>query len=210
MKSYKNKNNDKEDKKKSIKNSDKIFDPAQATEQKIENPEKEKEEEIEKKNFFEKEYLKIREQVRYNPFNLPFEELDKNKAYLQFLLINDYLMNDFKIQQPFEWLDENIEQKLIDAVKKADDDANLMSQFIYQKASFYDHHPETMPMYVSTLRWADYKWLMLNRLLLIYQKYKNEVDDETMASIYNLREQSLNGNENNFDNILKNFYNNIK
>lgn len=210
MKSYKNKNNDKADKKKSIKNSDKIFDPAQASEQKIENPEKEKEEEIEKKNFFEKEYLKIREQVRYNPFNIPFEQLDKYKAYLQFLIINDYLMNDFKIQQPFEWLDENIEQKLIDAVKKADDDANLMSQFIYQKASFYDHHPETMPMYVSTLKYADYKWVLLNRLLLIYQKYKNEVDDKTMASIYNLREQSLNGNENNFDNILKNFYNNIK
>ena len=210
MKSYKNKNNDKEDKKKSIKNSDKIFDPAQASEQKIENPEKEKEEEIEKEKYFEKEYLKIREQVRYNPFNIPFEQLDKYKAYLQFLIINDYLMNDFKIQQPFEWLDENIEQKLIDAVKKADDDANLMSQFIYQKASFYDHHPETMPMYVSTLKYADYKWVLLNRLLLIYQKYKNEVDDETMASIYNLREQSLNGNENNFDNILKNFYNNIK
>ena len=209
MKSYKNKNNDKVDKKKS-KNSDKNFDPAQASEQKIENPEKEKEEEIEKNKYFEKEYLKIREQVRYNPFNIPFEQLDKYKAYLQFLIINDYLMNDCKIQQPFEWLDENIEQKLIDAVKKADDDANLMSQFIYQKASFYDHHPETMPMYVSTLKYADYKWVLLNRLLLIYQKYKNEVDDETMASIYNLREQSLNGNENNFDNILKNFYNNIK
>ena len=54
------------------------------------------------------------------------------------------------------------------------------------------------------------KWVLLNRLLLIYQKYKNEVDDETMASIYNLKEQSLNGNENNFDYILKNFYNNIK
>ena len=209
MKSYKNKNNDKEDKKKSIKNSDKIFDPAQASEQKIENPEKEKEEEIEKNKYFEEEYLKIREQVRYNPFNIPFEQLDKYKAYLQFLIINDYLMYK-NIHQPFEWLDENIEQKLIDAVKKADDDANLMSQFIYQKASFYDHHPETMPMYVSTLKYADYKWVLLNRLLLIYQKYKNEVNDETMASIYNLREQSLNGNENNFDNILKNFYNNIK
>ena len=95
-------------------------------------------------------------------------------------------------------------------LKKADHDAYFMSEFIYQKASFYDHHPETMPMYVSTLKYADYKWVLLNRLLLIYQKYKNEVDDETMASIYNLREQSLNGNENNFDNILKNFYNNIK
>ena len=201
MKSYKNKNNDKADKKKSIKNSDKIFDPAQATQQKIENSEKE--EEIEKEKYFEKEYLKIREQVRYNPFNIPFEQLDKYKAYLQFLIINDYLMNDFKIQQPFEWLDENIEQKLIDAVKKADDDANLMSQFIYQKASFYDHHPETMPMYVSTLRWADYKWLMLNRLLLIYQKYKNEIDDETMALMNNKREQLINENENDFENILK-------
>ena len=207
MKSYKNKNND--NKKKSKKNSDKIFDPAQASEQKIENPEKEKEEEIEKNKYFEKEYLKIREQVRYNPFNLPFEELDKNKAYLQFLLINDYLMYK-NIHQPFEWLDENIEQKLIDAVKKADHDAYFMSRFIYQKVSFYDHHPETMPMYVSTLKYADYKWVLLNRLLLIYQKYKNEVDDETMASIYNLKEQSLNGNENNFDYILKNFYNNIK
>ena len=201
MKSYKNKNND--NKKKSKKNSDKIFDPAQASEQKIENPEKEKEEEIEKKNFFEKEYLKIREQVRYNPFNIPFEQLDKYKAYLQFLIINDYLMNDCKIQQPFEWLDENIEQKLIDAVKKADHDAYFMSEFIYQKASFYDHHPETMPMYVSTLRWADYKWLMLNRLLLIYQKYKNEIDDETMALMNNKREQLINENENNFENILK-------
>ena len=201
MKSYKNKNNDKVDKKKS-KNSDKNFDPAQASEQKIENPEKEKEEEIEKKIFFEKEYLKIREQVRYNPFNLPFEELDKNKAYLQFLLINDYLMYE-NIHQPFEWLDENIEQELIDAVEKADHDAYLMSQFIYQKASFYDHHPETMPMYVSTLRWADYKWLMLNRLLLIYQKYKNEIDDETMALMNNKREQLINENENDFENILK-------
>ena len=203
MKSYKNKNNDKADKKKSIKNSDKIFDPAQASEQKIENPEKEKEEEIEKKKYFEEEYLKIREQVRYNPFQLPFEQLDKNKAYLQFLLINDYLMYK-NINQPFEWLDENIEQKLIVAVKKADDNANFMSEFIYQKAyMFYDYHPETMPMYVSTLKWADYKWLLLNRLLLIYQKYKNEIDDETMALMNNKREQLINENENNFENILK-------
>ena len=201
MKSYKNKNND--NKKKSKKNSDKIFDPAQASEQKIENPEKEKEEEIEKKKYFEEEYLKIREQVRYNPFQLPFEQLDKNKAYLQFLLINDYLMYK-NINQPFEWLDENIEQKLIDAVKKADHDAYFMSEFIYQKAyMFYDHHPETMPLYASTLKWADYKWLMLNRLLLIYQKYKNEIDDETMALMNNKREQLINENENNFENILK-------
>jgi hypothetical protein len=152
MKSYKNK--DKPGKKKSIKNSDNNFDPAHASAQKIEekkksnnsNPEKEKEEEIEKEKYFEKEYLKIREQVRYNPFNIPFEQLDKYKAYLQFLIINDYLMNDFKIQQPFEWLDENIEQKLIEAVKNADKDAELMADHIWWKAtSFCDCHPETMP-----------------------------------------------------------------
>ena len=187
MKSYKNKNND--NKKKSKKNSDKIFDPAQASEQKIENPEKEKEEEIEKKNFFEKEYLKIREQVRYNPFNLPFEELDKNKAYLQFLLINDYLMYK-NIHQPFEWLDENIEQKLIEAVKNADKDAELMADHIWWKAtSFCDCHPETMPLYVEVLKWGDYKWQMLNRLLLIYQRYKNEIDAETMNWYHNVFEQ---------------------
>ena len=189
MKSYKNKNNDKEDKKKSIKNSDKIFDPAQASEQKIENPEKEKEEEIEKNKYFEKEYLKIREQVRYNPFQLPFEQLDKNKAYLQFLLINDYLMYK-NLHQPFEWLDENIEQKLIEAVKNADKDAELMADHIWWKAtSFCDCHPETMPLYVEVLKWGDYKWQMLNRLLLIYQRYKNEIDDKTMNWYHNVFEQ---------------------
>jgi len=93
------------------------------------------------------------------------------------------------IHQPFEWLDENIEQKLIEAVKKADKEAEVMADFIWGKANFYDPHPETMPLYVEALKWGDYKWQMLNRLLLIYQRYKNEMDIETMNRFHNVNEQ---------------------
>ena len=146
--------------------------------------------EPEKKNSKEENNLTIREQLRIKlNFHLSIEKLNK-ESYLQFLLINEHLMLKKIIHQPFEWLDENIEQKLIEAVKNADKDAELMADHIWWKAtSFCDCHPETMPLYVEVLKWGDYKWQMLNRLLLIYQRYKNEIDAETMNWYHNVFEQ---------------------
>ena len=114
--------------------------------------------------------------------------LIKKLAYYQFLKLNDYLIGKKSISEPFIWFDDNIEQKLIDAVKKAVHEAEVMSDFILGKAMF-DMHPETMPMYVDALKWGDYKWQLLKRLLLIYQTFKDTMDMETMAIVAVAKEQ---------------------
>jgi len=139
-------------------------------------------------NSGEKKNLSPREQLRKNANFVPIEKFDKRAAYFQFLKLNDYLVQKETISEPFFWLDENIEQKLIEAVKKADHEAEVMSDFILGK-SMYDEHPETMPMYIESLQWGDYKWQILNRLLLLYQTFKDTMDGETMAIITVTKEQ---------------------
>ena len=75
-----------------------------------------------------------------------------------------------------------------DAVKKADHEAEVMSDFILGK-SMFDMHPETMPQYIEALKWGDYKWQILNRLLLLYQTFKDTMDMDTMAIITVTKEQ---------------------
>ena len=136
----------------------------------------------------EKKNLSPREQLRQDPHFVPIEKFDKKAAYYQFLKLNDYLIGKKSISEPFIWFDDNIEQKLIDAVKKADHEAEVMSDFILGK-SMFDMHPETMPMYVDALKWGDYKWQLLKRLLLIYQTFKDTMDMETMARVVVAKEQ---------------------
>ena len=57
-----------------------------------------------------------------------------------------------------------------------------MSDFVELK-KMLDIHPETMQMFIDTLLWGDYKWQLLKRLLLIYQTYKNIMDEETMKKM---------------------------
>lgn len=130
----------------------------------------------------EKKNLSPREQLRNNANFVPIEKFDKKAAYYQFLKLNDYLIEKGTISEPFIWFDDNIEQKLIDAINKADHEAEVMSDFILGKAMF-DMHPETMPLYVESLKWGDYKWQILNRLLLLYQTFKDTMDMDTMARI---------------------------
>ena len=127
-----------------------------------------------------KERLSAREQVRKNPNFLPIEEMPKIGAYLQFLQINDYLLKHKTINEPYDWFDENLENKLIEDIKKIDHETQIMSDFVEGKAMF-DMHPETMPMYIDALQWGDYKWQFLCRLLLLFQTFKNDMDVETMA-----------------------------
>lgn len=136
----------------------------------------------------EKKNLSPREQVRINPNFVPIENFDKKAAGYQFLKLNDFLIAKGTISEPFIWFDDNIEQKLIDAVKKADHEAEVMSDFILGK-SMFDMHPETMPMYIEALKWGDYKWQILNRLLLLYQTFKDTMDMDTMAIITVSKEQ---------------------
>ena len=63
-----------------------------------------------------------------------------------------------------------------------------MSDFILGK-SMFDMHPETMPTYIEALKWGDYKWQILNRLLLLYQTFKDTMDMDTMAIITVTKEQ---------------------
>ena len=63
-----------------------------------------------------------------------------------------------------------------------------MSDFILGK-SMFDMHPETMPQYIEALKWGDYKWQILNRLLLLYQTFKDTMDMDTMAIITVSKEQ---------------------
>ena len=136
----------------------------------------------------ENKNLSPREQLRKNPNFVPIEKLDKKAAYLQFLNINEYLLKKKTISEPFDWFDENVEQKLIDSVKNADHEAQVVSDFILDKAMFHIH-PETMPMYVEALKLVDYKWQLLNRILLIYQTYKETMDIDTMALISGLKKK---------------------
>ena len=136
----------------------------------------------------EKKNLSPREQLRKNANFAPIEKFDKKAAAYQFLKLNDYLIAKGTISEPFIWFDDYIEQKLIDAVKKADHEAEVMSDFILGK-SMFDMHPETMPMYIEALKWGDYKWQILNRLLLLYQTFKDTMDMDTMAIITVTKEQ---------------------
>ena len=136
----------------------------------------------------ENKNLSPREQLRKNANFVPIEQFDKKAAYFQFLKLNDYLLKKETISEPFDWFDENIEQKLIDSVQRADHEAEVMSDFILGKAMF-DMHPETMPMYVEALKWGDYKWQILKRLLLIYQTFKETMDINTMALITAMKEK---------------------
>ena len=128
------------------------------------------------------ETLSLREQLRKDDKFVPIEQMTKEEVYLQFLSFNDYLLEKKSFTEPFKWNDENVENKLIEAIKKADSEAQLMSDFVELK-KMLDIHPETMQMFIDTLQWGDYKWQLLKRLLLIYQTYKNIMDEETMKKM---------------------------
>ena len=145
-------------------------------------------ESIASKESLEKKNLSPREQLRKNANFAPIEKFDKKAAAYQFLKLNDYLIAKGTISEPFIWFDDYIEQKLIDAVKKADHEAEVMSDFILGK-SMFDMHPETMPQYIEALKWGDYRWQILNRLLLLYQTFKDTMDMDTMAIITVTKEQ---------------------
>ena len=128
------------------------------------------------------ETLSLREQLRKDDKFVPIEQMTKEEVYLQFLSFNDYLLEKKSFTEPFKWNDENVENKLIEAIKKADNEAQLMSDFVELK-KMLDIHPETMQIFIETLQWGDYKWQLLKRLLLIYQTYKNIMDEETMKKM---------------------------
>ena len=128
------------------------------------------------------ETLSLREQLRKDDKFVPIEQMTKEEVYLQFLSFNDYLLEKKSFTEPFKWNDENVENKLIEAIKKADNEAQLMSDFVELK-KILAIHPETMQMFIDTLQWGDYKWQLLKRLLLIYQTYKNIMDEETMKKM---------------------------
>ena len=44
----------------------------------------------------------------------------------------------------------------------------------------FNMHLETMQFYLTSLKWGDYKWQILNRLFLLYQTFKNNMDEETI------------------------------
>ena len=47
----------------------------------------------------------------------------------------------------------------------------------------FNMHLETMQFYLTSLKWGDYKWQLLNRLLLLYQTFKNNIDEETIKKV---------------------------
>ena len=63
-----------------------------------------------------------------------------------------------------------------------------MNGFVISKA-MGDHHPETMSMYIELLKHEDYIWQLLNRQLLIYNKFYTIVDDKTIEYIEYLKKE---------------------
>ena len=47
----------------------------------------------------------------------------------------------------------------------------------------FNMHLETMQFYLTSLKWGDYKWQLLNRLFLLYQTFKNNMDEETIKKV---------------------------
>ena len=118
------------------------------------------------------ELLTAREFVRFNAkFDQPIEEMDKDKAYYQFLSINRYY-DKYKTfpEGFFNWKDPNLGSKLEAQILKYNEHAELMNSFVTNKALF-GYHPETMGAYVEILQFDDYIWQLLNRQLLIYKKF---------------------------------------
>ncbi len=86
------------------------------------------------------------------------------------------------IEEPFKWKDENLEKKLTKEIKIIDKGTESMAGLIEFKIQF-NMHLETMQFYLKSLKWGDYKWLLLNRLLLLYQTFKNNMDEETIKKV---------------------------
>jgi hypothetical protein len=130
--------------------------------------------------------LSAREIVRFEPkFTQSIEEMDKETAYYQFLFINSYyerIPNKLFPKGFFNWKDPNLVSKLEAQVKQYNDDAELMNEFVLSKA-MDDFHPETMGIYVEILKHDDYIWQLLNRQLLIYNKFYSLVDEKTIEYI---------------------------
>jgi hypothetical protein len=140
-------------------------------------------EEIDK---YKNKKLSAREIVRFEPkFTQSIEEMDKETAYYQFLTINSYyerIPNKLFPKGFFNWKDPNLVSKLEAQVKQYNDDAELMNEFVLSKA-MDDFHPETMGIYVEILKHDDYIWQLLNRQLLIYNKFYSLVDAKTIEYI---------------------------
>ena len=140
-------------------------------------------EEIDK---YKNKKLSAREIVRFEPkFTQSIEEMDKETAYYQFLSINSYyerIPNKLFPKGFFNWKDPNLVSKLEAQIKQYNDDAEIMNEFVLSKA-MDDFHPETMGIYVEILKHDDYIWQLLNRQLLIYNKFYSLVDEKTIEYI---------------------------
>jgi hypothetical protein len=140
-------------------------------------------EEIDK---YKNKKLSAREIVRFEPkFTQSIEEMDKETAYYQFLSINSYyerMPNKLFPKGFFNWKDPNLVSRLEAQIKQYNDDAEIMNEFVLSKA-MDDFHPETMGIYVEILKHDDYIWQLLNRQLLIYNKFYSLVDEKTIEYI---------------------------
>jgi len=139
--------------------------------------------------------LSAREIVRFEPkFTQSVEEMDKETAYYQFLSINSYyerLSNKLFPKGFFNWKDPYLVSKLEAQIKQYNDDAEIMNEFVLSKA-MDDFHPETMGMYVEILKHDDYIWQLLNRQLLIYNKFYGLIDEKTIEYIDYLKREEDN------------------
>ena len=138
------------------------------------------------------EIFSARETVRFNAnFEPDIDIMDKEQAYYQFLVINDYYERKTINLFPegfFSWKDPNLAAKLKSEIKKFNDNAERMNGFVISKA-MDDYHPETMSMYIELLKHEDYIWQLLNRQLLIYNKFYTIVDDKTIEYIEYLKKE---------------------
>ena len=133
--------------------------------------------------------------MRFEPkFTQSVEEMDKETAYYQFLSINSYyerLSNKLFPKGFFNWKDPYLVSKLEAQIKQYNDDAEIMNEFVLSKA-MDDFHPETMGMYVEILKHDDYIWQLLNRQLLIYNKFYGLIDEKTIEYIDYLKREEDN------------------
>jgi hypothetical protein len=131
----------------------------------------------------------VRDIVRFNVnkylYPQSVEEMNKEDAYYEFVSINTYYEQKKYKTFPegfFNWKDPYLVSKLESQIERYNENIKVLDKFVAQKPIF-DHHPETMPMYVGVLRHEDFIWQLLNRQLSIYKKFYPIVDDKTIEYV---------------------------
>ena len=132
--------------------------------------------------------INLRDKYRFDPEFVPLENMEKEGAYHQFLLINDYLIKKNVFYKPFIWNNKDLEKILNEEIQKQDKYAERYKNDICNSRDKSDSF--FLCNNIRSMVWADYIIQLLNRLLSIYQKFKNIMDEDTIEKITKYKNES--------------------